>query len=476
MKFKKLVLIALWTVPFLLCQCGFLGDRGDGSGQNLDTLCEMDHIRNRGILIAVTNCSLLNYNMYDGKPSGFQYELLRDLCNTLNLKLELRVNDNIDSCYKMLENGDVDLLATGLSSTKRNKQRFLLSNPILMQRSVLVQRMPSKWHDMSTGDEVENQLLRSTLDLGGKTVYVPKSSSVVTQLRHLSDEIGDTIFVVEVDTLNTLDLIQMVSDKKIDYTVTEEHIAKAAARTISDIDIKLPVSFERPIVWALHNHHNDSSMLIEVNEWLDGFQQQKMRRTFYKYFKGEQNALAASNSKVKDRISDMDAEIKKVAGEIGWDWRVLASLIYQESKFIPDLESGKGAYGLMQLMPVVMERYGIDYTSSVEEQIAAGGKLIQYLEGALPESITDSVQKKLFVLASYNSGLGHVLDARRLAEKYGRDPDVWSDNVDYFMLNKSKPQYYKDSVCCNGYARGVETCNFVEDVVERYEHYQVLIQ
>ena len=130
----------------------------------------------------------------------------------------------------------------------------------------------------------------------------------------------------------------------------------------------------------------------------------------------------------------------------------------------------------MQLMPVVMERYGVDYTSSVEEQIAAGGKLIQYLEGALPESITDSVQKKIFVLASYNSGLGHVLDARRLAEKYGRDPNVWFGNVDYFMLNKSKPQYYKDSVCRNGYARGAETCNFVEDVVERYEHYQALIQ
>ena len=74
------------------------------------------------------------------------------------------------------------------------------------------------------------------------------------------------------------------------------------------------------------------------------------------------------------------------------------------------------------------------------------------------------------------TGRYHVLDARRLAEKYGRDPNVWFGNVDYFMLNKSKPQYYKDSVCRNGYARGAETCNFVEDVVERYEHYQALIQ
>lgn len=464
------------VMPFFLCQCGFWGTGRGQYGQETDTLCEKDMIKNRGTLIAVTDCGLLNYSMYDGKPSGFQYELLRDLCNTLDLKLELRVNDNIDSCYKWLEKGDVDLLATGISSTKANKQRYLLSNPILLQRSVLVQRLPSKWHDMSTGDEVENQLLRSTLDLGGKTVYVPKGSGMVMQLQHLSDEIGDTIYVVEVDTLNTLELIQMVSDKEIDYTVAEEHIARAAAKTAGDIDIKLPVSFERPIVWALRNHNNDSTMLYAVNEWLDGFQQQKMRGAFYKYFKGEKNALATSNGIHIGRISDIDAEIKKVAADIGWDWRLLASLIYQESKFVPDLESGRGAYGLMQLMPVVMERYGVSYVSSAEEQIAAGGKLLQFLESALPESITDSIQKKLFVLASYNSGLGHVLDARRLAEKYGRDPDVWTDNVDYFMLNKSKPQYYKDSVCRNGYARGVETCNFVEDVVERYKHYQVLIQ
>ena len=167
--------------------------------------------------------------------------------------------------------------------------------------------------------------------------------------------------------------------------------------------------------------------------------------------------------------------IKKTAKNIGWDWRLLASLIYQESKFRIDLESEKGAFGLMQLMPVVMERYEIDYDSTPEEQLIAGGKLIKHLNDCLENKVVDSAERVKFVLAAYNAGLGHVYDAQRLAEKYGKEPDVWDDNVDYFILNKSKSKYYNDTCCRNGYLRGTETYRFVEEVIERYNQYRILI-
>jgi membrane-bound lytic murein transglycosylase F len=175
------------------------------------------------------------------------------------------------------------------------------------------------------------------------------------------------------------------------------------------------------------------------------------------------------------RLSVYDETIKEVAAIIGWDWRLLASLIYQESEFKPDVVSWAGAYGLMQLMPVVMQQFGIDSTASPEEQIKVGGKFIQYLDRQIPASVIDSAERIKFVLAAYNSGVGHVLDARRLAEKYNKNPDVWTGQTDFFMRNKSKPAFYHDSVVYYGYARGEETFAFVEQIIDRYDHYRNLI-
>ena len=152
---------------------------------------------------------------------------------------------------------------------------------------------------------------------------------------------------------------------------------------------------------------------------------------------------------------------------------MLAALIYQESRFKVDLESDKGAFGLMQLMPSVMSRYGIDYNSSPQEQLEAGGKLIKYLDKCLKNKVVDSLERVKFVLAAYNAGLGHVYDAQRLAKKFGKAPDVWEDNVDYYILNKSK--FLNDTCCKSGYLRGGQTYRFVEEIMDRFYHYQALM-
>ena len=89
--------------------------------------------------------------------------------------------------------------------------------------------------------------------------------------------------------------------------------------------------------------------------------------------------------------------------------------------------------------------------------------------------ISDEQEKIKFVMASYNVGLGHILDARRLAEKNGKDPDKWDNNVDEYILKKSNPKYYKDPVVKYGYCRGSETYNYVYQILDRYEHYKNII-
>ena len=436
----------------------------------IDTIPVLQHVLDRGRLVAVTNCEIINYNTENTTPSGFEYELLSDFCKDYNLELDMVVNENLDSCFMFLESGKVDIIAIGIGANKDMKRRFLLTNPILMQKSVLVQRLPKDWNKMSTANEVENQLLRSSVDLAGMTIHLPQGSHEVKLLQHLSDQIGDTIYIVECDSLNSVDLVKAVASGLIDYTVVEEYVARMASIGMKGLDTKLNVSVEQPLGWAVANHNNDSSLLIALNGWIDGFEQRNLNRILAKYV--NKGNVFSTKKLSGDHISFFDDIIKKTAKEIGWDWRLLASLIYQESRFKMDLESEKGAFGLMQLMPVVMENYGIDYDATPEEQLHAGGQLISHLNKCLEEKVTDSVERVKFVLAAYNSGLGHVYDAQRLAMKYGKYPDVWDDNVDYFILNKSKAQYYNDTCCKAGYLRGTETYRFVEEVLDRYYQYQ----
>ena len=182
-----------------------------------------------------------------------------------------------------------------------------------------------------------------------------------------------------------------------------------------------------------------------------------------------------TTSQAPARLSPFDDAIKKYAERLDWDWRLLASLIYQESNFFPDVVSWKGAIGLMQLMPDVAEKYDITLESSPEEQILAGVRYLQEIRRILPAEIPEEEHIQ-FMLAAYNVGLGHVLDARRLAVVNDKDPNIWFDNVDESLLLKHDRTIVRDSIIRHGYARGQETYNFVREIFERWHHYQNLIK
>jgi membrane-bound lytic murein transglycosylase F len=329
---------------------------------------------------------------------------------------------------------------------------------------------------MATADEINAHLIRNLINLGGVTIHIRKGSVYYRQLLNLENNIGDTIYIIQ-DTLSTEMLIREVAEHKINYTVSDQIIARNSAKIYPNIDVKTPISFEQKIAWAVRK---DQKHLVDtLNSWLHQFNKTLESRLLYnKYFKNMRaKHLARSKyySYTGGKLSPYDNLIKKAAKKIHWDWRLLASMIYQESEFKPHVTSWVGAYGLMQLMPETMEAYGITEDSSESAQINAGVQLLKSFENQLPPTITDSVEKIKFVLASYNGGLGHILDARRLAKKYGKNPNVWTGNVDYFVLHLSEKKYYHDPVVRNGYMRGWETYNFVKDIFGRYNGYKTLI-
>ena len=178
----------------------------------------------------------------------------------------------------------------------------------------------------------------------------------------------------------------------------------------------------------------------------------------------------------KGIISHYDDLFKKYAKEIDWDWRLLASLAYKESNFDTTAVSWAGAKGLMQLMPSTARSMGVPpgKEQNAEESVKAA---VKYL-GITAQSFAEIPEEERvnFVLASYNSGIGHVLDAMALAEKYGKDPHVWRDNVEKYILLKSNEEYFSDPVCKFGYFRGAETYAFVREVVDRFEQYKQKIK
>ena len=428
-------------------------------------------------LVAVTDYGITSYFIYRGEPMGYQYEFLKQLCDYLDVELDLIVEQDLQKSMQMLNNGEVDVIAMGLTVTNERKQNLEFTDPILTTRQVLVQRKPQGYEKMATLDEIESHLIRNTLNLAGKTIYIKKGTVYKEQLNVLANNIADSIIIVEDDRW-TDKLIEAVANGEIDYTIADEHLAIVSTRQFKNIDIRTPISFPQKISWAVKK--GQTSLVDTIDFWLSDFKKQlKFRLLYNKYFANRRVSSIANstyNSHAGNKLSPYDEIIKKYAPIIGWDWRLIASLMYQESQFKLNAKSWVGAYGLMQLMPTVLQEYGLDSTATAEQQIEAGIKHLKYKLRQVPDEVTDSTERIKFTLASYNSGIGHVLDARRLTEKYGSNPNVWDNNVAEYILKLSDKKFYHDPVVYYGYTRGIETYNLVAEVMYRYEQYKSLIR
>ena len=170
------------------------------------------------------------------------------------------------------------------------------------------------------------------------------------------------------------------------------------------------------------------------------------------------------------QISKYDHLIKRYAHEVGWDWRLLAAQAYQESGFDPQAISWMGAQGLMQLMPSTARSFGVHNVFDPEQNLRGAAAFIKTLQQRYASVPAD--ERINFILAAYNAGPGHVDDARSLAKKKGRNPDVWQGNVADIVLRMSDSSYYNDPVCRHGYFRGSETYNYVGNIQERWSVYR----
>ncbi len=472
----RYAVLVLLLFPLFFVSDGCRGT--DGQKKKKEEVIHRDwpEIHSRGKLVALTDFNSTDYFIYRGEPMGYQYELLKALSQYLNIDLEIKVNNDLEKSFQMLEEGDCDIIAVNLAVTKERKKMIRFTEPIGQTRQVLVQRKPSGWRKM-TLDQINKHLIRNPLELAGKTIYVQKNSSFVARLRNLSDEIGDSINVIEVDE-EVETLIKLVVKGEIEYTVSDENVARVNQTYYPSLDVSTPVSFSQNLAWGVRKEGSEQ-LLKMVNGWIRKYKKSLDYALIYnKYFKNPKSKVRVKSDYFvlgNGRISPYDDIIKQYSDTLGWEWLLLASMIYQESHFKPEITSWAGAKGLMQLMPSLIERYHVRDPFSPEQNIRAGVKYLHWLEEFFSERIYNHDTLVCFVLASYNTGLGHVLDARSLARKFGENADSW-DDVSNYLLALSDQKYFLDPVVKYGYCRGDEPVNYVEQILDRYEHYKNIVR
>ncbi|MGP8217744.1 MAG: transporter substrate-binding domain-containing protein [Bacteroidia bacterium] len=437
---------------------------------------DLDQVKMSKKLVILTENSSTSYFIYKGQPMGYEYEMLNSFAQSIGVELDVVVVRNVDNIFRMLDSCEGDIAADNLTITSNRRKDAGFTNPLFTTRQVLVQRKPDNWPKLSAM-QLEAMLVKNPLQLAEKQVYVRSGSSFYERLKDLSDEIGGKIEIIETPgTETTEELIGDVAKGKIDFTIADENVARIIASYYDNLDISTPISFPQKIAWAVRR--DSPELLSAINEWI--IKEKKKGFTdfvFGKYFMDKKSAWNRQNSEYFSlsggKISPYDDLIKKYCIKIGWDWKLLAAQIYQESQFNPEAKSWSGAFGLMQLLPSTAAQYNIDTTNmSPEVSIAAGVAYLKEVDNYFAKLIPDKTTRIPFDLASYDVGAGHIIDARNLAIKYGLDPNKWEDNVAYFLLNESLPKYYNDPIVTFGYCRGQEPYQYVREILNRYSMYR----
>lgn len=447
-----LVVVALGTI-------GYQMHSNDRSATHTPAF-DLDSIKARGELRMLTLSSSTSYFIYKGEERGYEYELAKLYADNIGVELKVIVAHNISQLTEMLHNHQGDLIAYDIPITSGTKPRMLHCGPEQIHAQVLIQS--------------DQNSITDVVELVGKDVYVERGSKYEERINNLNEELGGGINIhcIDRDTIMTEDLIEMVSKGEIPYTLADERLARLNRTYYNNIDIFLRVSFPQRSQWAVRN---DSPQLAQsIDLWLEqNAETEEIKGIAKRYFESSKQYNTSSILSISQgRISQYDEIFRREAQKIGWDWRLLASIAYHESRFDSTVVSWAGAKGIMQLMPGTAAAFGVseDSIAMPEPNIRAAAQSLKSVEGSM-QRIENSDERIKFILAAYNCGVGHVYDAMALAEKYGKNPQIWYGEVEETILMKANPEYYNDEVCRFGYLRGRQTTAYVREVMSLYNYY-----
>jgi len=413
----------------------------------------LDTIIEEGAITIITRNNSHCYYMYRDQAMGFEYDLAKEFADYLGVQLNVTIAEEWEKMVPKLLKGEGHIIAASLTITPKRKARIRFSNEYMtIQQQIIVNR--------------ENYNIQTIGDLTGKKIAVRKGTSYQERLEELQRQ-GMQIEIEILDNIPTAELIQKVARGEVEVTIADSNVAMLNRRYFPKAVIRDVVSEKESLAWAIHP--NADQLLEKINDFFVEIKENgKFHQIYDKYYTDIEQFdyvdLRAFHRRLQSRLPKYGAIIKDAAEKHGFDWRMVAAQMYQESHFRQWAKSSAGAYGLMQLTRRTAESYGVSDLYSPTQNIHAGVRHLKKLYELFQDA--EGADRLFIAFGAYNTGQGHIRDAQRLAKKMNLNPNKWSSLTKTLpMLRKWK--YFKDARY--GYCRGTEPVRYVRQIMIYYD-------
>lgn len=411
-------------------------------------------LRSQRLRVITRNNSHCYYS-YREQEMGFEYDLVKAFADHLGVQLEIIIAGKWEKMIPDLLSGAGDMIAASMTITPKRSRQVLFSDGYMniVQHLMVHRSKPS---------------LKTLKDLSGQSIHVRKGTSYEERLENLKrtqPELNYEIILHE--DVPTEELIRRVSENEIDITIADSNIAMLNRRYYPNAIMTGTVNKAEKLGWAVHPAAR--KLMMRINLFFDQIQQNGTYAEIYnRYYANVEQFdfvdLRKFHRRLRSHLPNYEILIKEAAEKFGFDWRLVAAQIYQESHFNPKARSHAGAHGLMQLTKRTAESFGVTDITDVEQNIFAGvnhlRNLIDYFD------IENDTDRLKISLAAYNIGQGHVRDAQKLAVQLRMDPQKWASIKKTLSLLRYR-QYYQNAAY--GYCRGTEPVQYVRQIMIYYD-------
>ncbi len=410
----------------------------------------IDQIKILGELRVVTrNGPLAYYQDADNRPEGPEYELARRFADELGVRLKLMPVRSYAAIYEAITTGRAHVAAAGIKVPPAPVRGVMFGPAYQHVREHLVYRRGSNRPG-------------SLAELGNGDLEIAAGSAHTQALYEERNSIPELVWIENAST-DSQALLDGVARGSIDYTIADSTEFALAHDVHPDLRIAFDFARNQSLAWGVSAH--DPEFLRTITDYFarakaDGALASIVQRY---YSRAEDMDFVGPRGFMRDirsRLQLYRPWFEEAAAETGSDWRLLAAIAYQESKWDPAAASPSGARGLMQLTELSAGAARVSNLTDPRQSIFGGARYFKQVFDRIPGHVPEP-DRTWFALAAYNIGYGHLEDARVLTQRAGRNPDSWQD-VREFLPLLAQDSYYTQAE--NGYARGWEPVRYVDNV------------
>jgi membrane-bound lytic murein transglycosylase F len=410
----------------------------------------IDQVKALGELRVVTRSGPLSYYVGpDGAPQGPEYALARRFADELGVKLRITPVKSYEAMYAALNSGRAHLAAAGLKVPVRPIEGIEFGPSYQRVREHLIYRRGSVRP-------------ASLADIGNGDLEIAAGSSHAKALSAVRDSLPDLVWV-EDSTTNSQALLEGVADGTIDYTIADSTEFAFAHDAYPDLRIAFDFPGSQSLAWAASDRYPDFVRDMGTyfsSEYRSGHLASVLSRYYDRSEDAEFAEAPVFMRHFQDRLPLYQRWFEEAAEHTSQDWRLLAAIGYQESKWNPRAASSSGALGLMQLTLESASEVKVANPADARQSIFGGARYFRQIYEKIPSHVPEP-DRTWFALAAYNIGYGHLEDARVLTQRAGKDPDSWDDVREFLPLLAQEYWYTQVS---NGYARGSEPVRYVDNI------------